>query len=120
MLIVESLIDKRRIPIYAKDHAIPLADISIYTDAETVSLPTILSQIKERENGEKLSFNYSAASPDELRAYLAQVIPNFDRERVYPSDIRKMLSWYNLLIASGITDFLPKEKPQEEKPAEEA
>ncbi|MDR1645684.1 MAG: DUF5606 domain-containing protein [Tannerellaceae bacterium] len=119
MFIVESLIDKQRIPMYAKDKAVPLADITVYTDGENEPLPVVLTQIRDKENSEKISLNLSAAKPDELRAYLATVLPHFDRERVYPNDIRKILSWYNLLITSGITDFTPEEKPQQEEPSEE-
>ena len=52
------------------------------------------------------------ATADDLRAYLAEVLPTFDRDRVYPSDIKKLIVWYNLLVASGMTDF-------EETPAAE-
>jgi hypothetical protein len=122
MLIVESLADKQRIPAYPKDKVISLGDIAIYTDEEEVPLHTILTRIKEKEQGGKASLTLSAAQPDELRAYLAEVLPHFDRDRVYPSDIRKLLSWYNLLTDAGLTDFTPEEKPEEkseEKPGEE-
>jgi hypothetical protein len=119
MLIVESLADKKRIPAYAKDKVISLGDIAIYTDEEEVPLHVVLTGVKEKENGVKTAFNISSAKPDDLRAYLAAILPNFDREKVYPSDIRKLLSWYNLLIASGITDFTPEEKPQEAEAEEE-
>ncbi|GHU13852.1 hypothetical protein FACS189441_2170 [Betaproteobacteria bacterium] len=119
MLIVESLSDQKRIPAYAKDKVISLGDIAIYTDEEEVPLHTVLTGVKEKENGELITLNLSAAKPDELRTYLAEVLPAFDREKVYPSDIRKLLSWYNLLIASGITDFTPEEKPQEAEAKEE-
>jgi hypothetical protein len=119
MLIVESLSDQKRIPAYAKDKVISLGDIAVYTDEEEVPLHTVLTGVKAKENSELIAFNLSAAKPDELRAYLAEVLPTFDREKVYPSDIRKLLSWYNLLIASGITDFTPEEKPQEVETKEE-
>jgi hypothetical protein len=119
MLIVESLADKKRIPAYAKDKVISLGDIAIYTDEEEVPLHVVLTGVKEKENGEKITLNLSAAKPDDLRAYLAEILPTFDREKVYPSDIRKLLSWYNLLITSGITDFTPEEKPKEADAIEE-
>ncbi|MDO4756240.1 MAG: DUF5606 domain-containing protein [Parabacteroides sp.] len=113
MLIVESLTDKKRIPAYAKDKVISLGDIAMYTDAEEVPLHEVLTNLKNKENGEKASISTSA-KPEELRNFFAEVLPNFDRERVYPSDIKKLISWYNLLIEAGITDFTPEEEPEAE------
>ena len=119
MLIVESLTDKKRIPAYAKDKVISLGDIAMYTDAEEVPLHEVLTNLKNKENGAKASISTSA-KPEELRKFFAEVLPNFDRERVYPSDIKKLISWYNLLIEAGITDFTPEEEPEttEETPQE--
>jgi hypothetical protein len=111
MLIVESLTDKKRIPAYAKDKVISLGDIAMYTDAEEVPLHEVLTNLKNKENGAKASISTSA-KPEELRKFFAEVLPNFDRERVYPSDIKKLISWYNLLIEAGITDFTPEEEPE--------
>jgi hypothetical protein len=116
MLIVESLVDKQRIPAYAKDKVISLGDIAVYTKEEEVPLHVVLTNIANKENGEKISIDLTTAKPDDLRTYLAEVLPDFDREKVYPSDIRKMISWYNLLISTGITQFTPEEKPEEETP----
>lgn len=112
MLIVESLIDKKRVPAYAKDKVISLGDIAIYTDETEVPLHEVLTSVKNKENGNQASIN-SAAKPEELRAYMAEVLPNYDRDRVYPSDIKKLISWYNMLITAGITDFAPAEKTGE-------
>jgi hypothetical protein len=109
LLIIESLADKKRVPAYARDKVISLGDISIYTDEDEVSIREVLTSIKEKENGKNISIDLSKAGADELRAYLAEVLPNFDRERVYPSDIKKLLKWYEILIADGITDFSVKE-----------
>ena len=118
MLIVESLADKKRVPAYAKDKVISLGDIAIYTDDAEVPLYEVLTSVKNKENGEKTSIPTSA-KPDELRTYFAEVLPNFDRDRVYPSDIKKLISWYNILIGAGITDFTPEKPTAEETPAEE-
>lgn len=117
LLIVESLIDKKRIPAYARDKVISLGDISIYTNEDEVSIGEVLTAIREKENGEKVSIDLSKAQPDDLRVYFAEVLPDFDRERVYPSDIKKVLKWYELLIDNHITDFSKKE--EEETAAEE-
>ncbi len=118
MLIVESLADKRKVPAYANDKVISLGDIAIYTNDGETPLPQVLDNIKKKENGEKASISTSAGS-DELRAYMAEILPDFDRDRVYPNDIRKMISWYNILVASGLTDFLPEEEESKEKETEE-
>lgn len=115
MLIVESLSDKKRIPIYAKDKVISLGDIAIYTEETEVPLHEVLTGIKEKEESKQLSFVPSAAKSDELRKYFAEILPDFDRERVYPSDIKKLLNWYNLLITFGITEFTPQEEEEKEK-----
>lgn len=118
MLIVESLIDKKKIPAHAKDKVISLGDIAIYTEEGETPLYEVLNSVKEKENGEVASINPTKASTDELRAYFAEVLPNFDRERVYPSDIRKLLNWYNILIKAGFKDFTPAEKQAEPEATE--
>lgn len=110
MLIVESLIDQKKIPAHAKDKVISLGDIAIYTEDGEAPLHKVLTSVKEKENGEVASINPTKASTDELRAYFAEVLPNFDRDRVYPSDIRKLLNWYNILIKAGINEFTPAEE----------
>ena len=113
MLIAESLIDQKRIPVYPRDKVVSLGDISIYTDTEEVPLPQILSTIKEKENGKPIDFN-PAIKPEELKNYFAEILPNFDREKVYPSDIKKIMNWYNLLINTGNADFEKKEEDEQE------
>ena len=115
MLIIESLTDKKRIPAYARDKVISLGDIAIYTNEKGVPLYEVLSSVKQKENGQKVSIELSKASPDELRAYLAELLPDFDRERVYPTDIKRLLTWYNLLLEAGITEYEPQEEKQEKK-----
>lgn len=105
MLIVESLIDKKRQPAYGNDKIISLGDIAMYTDDEDVPLREVLAAMKKKENGEAVAMDLKKAAPDELRGYLAEVLPTFDRDRVRNNDIKKLISWYNLLVASGLTDF---------------
>ena len=85
MLVVETLADSRRLPIYAREKVTSLGDIAI-----------------------PASIDPAHATPDELRAYMAEVLPDYDRDRVYPTDIKRLLSWYNLLIGAGLTDFDPQ------------
>lgn len=116
MLIVESLVDKKRFPAYGNEKIISLGDIAMYTDAEDVPLREVLLAMKKKENGEVVAMDVKKATADELRDYLEAVLPDFDRDRVYLSDIKKLISWYNLLVTSGNTDF---EEASEEEPAVE-
>lgn len=116
MLIVESLGDKKRMPAYGTDKMISLGDIAMYTDDEDVPLQEVFLSIKKKENGQPININIKTATPDELRQYMGEVLPTFDRDRVHLSDIKKLISWYNLLVANNLTDF----ELAEEETAEEA
>ena len=105
MLIVESLTDNKRFPAYGNEKIISLGDIAMYTDTDDVPLKDVLTAMKEKENGAAVVMDLKKATADELRAYLGEVLPTFDRDRVYLADIKKLISWYNLLVACGITDF---------------
>jgi hypothetical protein len=120
MLIVESLsADKKRFPAYSHEKVISLGDIALFTNGEEAPLKDVLASIKEKENGEVIAIDIKEASQDELRNYLSEVLPNYDRERVYVNDIKKLISWYNILITNGITDFgKSDEEPQPDTPAE--
>lgn len=121
MLIVESLsADKKRFPAYSHEKIISLGDIAMYTDEEEVPLKDVLTSMKEKENGLAVSFDAKKASQDDLRNYLGEILPNFDRERVYTNDIKKLISWYNILIANGITDFQDKEAEADQAPQADA
>lgn len=114
MLIVESIdADKKRFPAYGNEKIISLADIAMYTNDAEVPLRDVLVSMKEKESGAAASLDPKKANADQLREYLATVLPDFDRDRVYPGDIKKLISWYNILIANGIADF--KEEAQEEE-----
>lgn len=110
MIIVESLLDKRRMPAYGSERIISLGDIAMFTDEEDVPLRQVFKSIQIKENGAKIAIDLKKAGNDELRAYLQEVLPNFDRDRVHTSDIRKLIQWYNLLVDNGLTDF---EEPAE-------
>ncbi|MBQ8969388.1 MAG: DUF5606 domain-containing protein [Bacteroidaceae bacterium] len=112
-LIVETLDSQhKRMPAFATDRIISLADIAMYTDEEEVSLRQVLNSIKTKENGGKvLSVDVKTASKDELFQFMAEVLPAFDRDRVHVSDVKKLIQWYNLLIDNGVTEF--DETPEE-------
>lgn len=114
MLIVEAVsADKKRMPIYASDKVISLGDIAMYTDADEVPLAEVLEAVKAKENGNVASLDYKKASVEELHAFMAEVLPNYDRDHVHNGDIKKLIQWYNLLISNGITEFVEKtEEPE--------
>ena len=102
MLIVETVsADKKRMPIYASDKVISLGDIAMYTDKDEVPLITVLEAIKVKENGGVTAIDYKKASAEELAEFMAAVLPDYDRDRVHNSDIKKLIQWYNILIANG-------------------
>lgn len=105
-LIVETLdAQHKRVPVFATDKVVSLADIAMYTDEEEVPLHQVLNNIKQKEDGGKASVDYRKASSEELTGYMAAVLPNYDRDRVHISDIKKLIQWYDLLISNGVSDF---------------
>ena len=113
-LIVESLDEAhKRMPAFATYRVTSLADIAMYTDAEDVPLMTILASLRDKEEGKPVSINFKKVSSKELREYFSTILPDFDRERVHDSDIRKLFTWYDILIKNGITDFESDMRPTE-------
>ena len=108
MLIVESLLDGRRSPAYGNDKIVSLGDISMFTNEEDVPLRQVLKNMLEKEQGAEVALDAKKAKADELADYLQTVLPDFDRDRVHPNDIRKLISWYNILVKSGNNDFEEK------------
>ena len=119
MLIVESLLDGKRVPTYARDKIVSLGEISMYTMGEDIALSEVLTKLGEKEGLKVASIDPKKANNDELRDFFGEVLPDFDRDRVYPSDIRKLIQWYNILINAGITDFTIDEEGEELAAVEE-
>jgi hypothetical protein len=114
MFIVECIdASKKRQPVYDSDQVVMLDDIAIYTDTEEVPLRNVFAKIYEKENG-VLSFDLKMSTPEELVEYFEGIMPDYDRERVYLTHIKKMYSWYNILVANGITDFEAAEENEAE------
>lgn len=109
MLIVETVdAARKRMPVYASDKVISLGDIAMYTDDDEVPLADVLESVKEKENGAVTAIDYKKASVEELNAFMAEVLPTYDRDRVHTSDIKKLIQWYNLLVSNGVTEFVEK------------
>ena len=117
MLIIESLEDGKRMPTYARDKIVSLADISMFTNNDDIPLNEVLMALQAKQEGKPVEFDIKKAENDQLRSFFAEVLPDYDRDRVYPSDIRKLLLWYNLLLKAGITDFTEKDDETEENAA---
>lgn len=115
MLIVESLVDGKRTPTYARDKIVSLADVSMFTTGEDLPLSEVLTRLGKKEGLKVASIDAKKADNEALREYFASFVPDFDRDRVYPSDIRKLIQWYNVLINASITDFSVEEEGEEAK-----
>ena len=119
-LIVETLdAQHRRVPAFATDRITSLGDIAMFTETDDVPLMDVLDNLKKLVDGKKASINEKKATPDELKAYFTKVLPEWDRERVHTSDIKKLISWYNILVDNGITDFKETEKEETTEKASE-
>ena len=113
-LIVESLEEKKRMPVFASDSVSAFSDISIYTEDDSEPLENILNSIYKKENGGKsISAN---STPEELKKYMGDILPNYDRDTVYVSHIKKLLKWYNLLQSLDLLKELLIEEKEESNP----
>ena len=113
-LIVEALdATHRRMPAFATDRITSLADIAMFTETDDIPLMDVLENIKALEKGAKAKVDPKKASSKELQDYFTSVLPEWDRDRVHVSDIKKLISWYNILIEAGITDFKEEMQPTE-------
>ena len=113
-LIVEALdATHRRMPAFATDRITSLGDIAMFTETDDVPLTDVLENLKNLEGGKKASINEKKASSAELREYFSKVLPEWDQDRVKDSHIKKLITWYNILIEAGITDFKDTEPESE-------
>lgn len=119
MLIVESLATGKRMPAYAHDKVISLADVAIYTNDEDMPLADVLEKVAARAEGKPIDVK-AFADDAAIRAYFGEILPEFDKERVYTTDIKKLFSWYNQLIAAGITKFKDDEIAEDKAAEAEA
>lgn len=117
-LLVESLLTGKRIPAHAANKISSLEDISIYTFADDVPLKEVLQNIVDKFDGKEVLS--PKASDAELHEFMSTVLPDYDDERVYTSDIKKLVGWYNILHANGILFEEAEEVEEKEEVAEEA
>lgn len=118
MLIVENIETGKRTPAYAADKVISLGDIAIYTTGDDKPLYEVFETIKEKNDGKPVDLK-ALDTPEKMRAYFAEILPEYDEERVHNNDIKKVFTWYNKLIEANINDF-KDEEIAEDKSAEAA
>lgn len=111
-IIVESLETSKRIPVHSTSKVSALEDIAIYTENGDVPLKTVFKAIFEKENG-GLALSPKATG-NELKSYFVKVVPEFDKDRVYVSDIKKVLQWYNSLQVKELLDFTEQKENDQE------
>jgi len=112
-LLAESLADGKKITVSTRQNVSLLSEIAIYTLTEEVPLREVFSKISAKEKGGEAISHKSTR--DELEEYFFEVLPDYDEDRVYPSDIKKVVQWYNLLTKKGITDFSETEEDTSEE-----
>ncbi len=116
-LIVEALdATHKRMPAFGTERITSLNDIAMFTETDDVPLMDVLDNLKKLEDGKKACINEKKASGEELRAYFSKVLPEWDQDRVQNSHIKKLITWYNILVEAGLTDF---KDPEEAETAEE-
>lgn len=103
-IIVESLTDKRRTMVSGSTKVSTLSDISVFTQSDEVSLGDVLQSVYDKNAGKPIAL-VAKPSPAELQSFMVSVLPEYDKDRVHNSDIKKIAQWYNALIAVGVTSF---------------
>lgn len=117
ILVVEELGSGRRTPAHSRDKVVSLGDIAMYTESGDTPLGEILDKVYAKYNGEVIDVKELVANKG-LRPAFEAIVEDYDRDRVYENDIKKLFTWYNILIANGFTKFAEEEA--EEEPAAEA
>lgn len=110
-IIVESLADGKRMNASASSKVSSMGEIAIFTEGEDIPLGQVFDNIYAYTEGKEAISHKSSA--DELKSFFAAVLPEYDRERVHVSDIKKVVAWYNILLAQGFTKFMSEEEAEE-------
>lgn len=120
-IIVESLADGKRMPAHSYTKIIALEDIAIFTETEDIPLEKVLKSVFEKENG-GACIDPKKSSSDALKAYFEEILPDYDRDRVYVSDMKKLFTWYETLRGHELLVFDDEEadeKPEDATETEE-
>ncbi len=116
-VLAQSLVDGKKIQVNLRNNISVLSEISIYTYSDEVKLKAVFNNIYKKTEGQK-SIDHKS-SKKELENYFREILPEYDEDRVYPSDIKKVIQWYNILIDNNFTDFENTDNSEEETPDEE-
>lgn len=116
-IIVESLIDGKCSPAFARERMSSLEEISIYSVDEDRPLKEVFRSIHEKM-GDKVDFDVKKATNDQLKAKFLEIMPDYDQDAVYPSDMKKVFLWYQMLMDKGLLDFTEEEPAETEAPEE--
>ena len=111
-MLVESMSDQKRFPVFAHEKVSSLEEISIFTETDDIQLKEVFKSIDKLMEGEKALSHKSSA--DELKDFFDDVVPDYDKERVYVSDIKKVIQWYNVLHEMKLLDFTEEEEAKED------
>ena len=116
--VAKSMLDGKKIAVNMRHNVSILSEIAIYTYTEEIPLGEVFQKIKEKEDG-KATISHKS-SKKELENYFSEILPDYDEDRVYASDMKKIFQWYNILIENGFTDFSKEEDPvKADKPKDE-
>jgi hypothetical protein len=107
--VVESLINQKKVSVNIHSNISVLSEIAVYTLTEELPLREVLKKIRDKEVSEQTSISHKD-SKDKLEEYFFEVLPDYDEDRVYASDIKKIIQWYNLLQKHGMLDALEEAK----------
>jgi len=116
-LVVESLLDGKRLTAFSHERISSLEEISIFTTDEDLPLKDVLKKIFDKQNGEN-AISHKSDTKD-LKAFFKEAVPNYDEENVYVSDIKKVIQWYNLLQKHNLLEFDDEKKAEEKEQAED-
>ena len=112
--VAESLLDGKKVSVSIHSNVSVLSEIAVYTLTEEVPLRKVLAAIKEKENGETTSISHKDGK-DKLEEYFFEVLPDYDEDRVYASDIKKIVQWYNLLHKHDLLNLEEEEESYDEE-----
>lgn len=113
-IIVEELGSGRRFPAHAREKVVSLGDIAMYTESGDTPLGEILDKVYAHEDGKSIDVKALASVKGALKEKFAEIVEDFDRDRVHDGDVKKLFTWYNILIANGFDKFAEEDKPEEE------
>lgn len=119
-LIVENIDEtKKRMPIQGTDKVVSLGDISIFTDEREMPLREVFQAIEDKCGKKEIEFDWRKAQNPQLLEWFGGIVPDFDRDRVYPSHIKKIAGWYDLLVKYGENDFSEPQAPEQQEETKE-